>query len=460
MHYKYDIIVIGAGPGGYETAIKAAQIGKKVCVIESSNFGGTCLNVGCIPTKALLKSAAVYREVMDSDLFGVDGTSKERISINFEKVQERKSQVVNQLVMGVRYLLKANGVDIVNGRASFIDERSVCVGDDTISSDDIIIATGSKAAIPAFIKQQGTNHIIDSSQALNLDSLPASINIIGGGVIGIEFAYLFSSFGCKVTVIELMPGILPMIDEEISKLAQKRLQQMGVEFALGAKVSCICNNEVIFNIDGHDKSIKAEATLIAIGRIPNIDGLELDKAGVKTNKGTIVTDEKLMTNIPHIYAIGDVNGKVMLAHAASSEGMVALENICGRECKMSYDKIPSCIYLEPEIAAVGLSEKQAKEQYGNTKVGKFSMASNGKSLIEGNTDGIIKIILEGNTGKLIGAHLYGLHATDLIAEATLAINNSMNAESILNSIHPHPTISEAFHEAVMKAWCGKSINGL
>lgn len=461
MDYQYEIAVIGAGPGGYETAIKAAQLGKKTCIIEDTYFGGTCLNVGCIPTKTLIKTANVLDTVKHAGEFAVEGVDAGALKVDMAKLQKRKQRVVSTLVGGVKALLRANKVDIVEGRAGFVDPHTLAVGEKQVTAEYVIIATGSSVFMPPFIALEGENHLLTSTEALDLDHVPASVAVIGGGVIGVEFAYLLNKLGSKVTVLELMDHILPMVDPEVSALAQKRMAKDGVTFHLGAKVSKVKDDTVYYELNGAQEQVKAEAVLMAVGRVPNTEGLNAQAIGLEFDRRAIQTDLHLRTNLPNVYAIGDVNGKAMLAHTASHEGMVAVADICGHSEEMNYDRIPSCIYLEPEIACIGLTEGQAREKYGdNLKIGRFQMAANGKSLVEGDTDGLFKVIVEGETGEILGVHLYGQHVTDMIGEVSAAMTAEATAEEVIGSIHPHPTVSEALGEAFMAAWNGKAINSL
>ena len=455
-------MVIGAGPGGYETAIKAAQVGKKTCIIESTYFGGTCLNVGCIPTKTLIKSAELFGEVKEAAAFGVEGVDPARLTVNMKKLQERKAAVVKTLVNGVKGLLRGNKVAVVEGRASFVDAHTVSVGEKTVTGEYFIIATGSSVFMPPFIAQEGTNRILTSTEALDLEHVPDSVAVIGGGVIGVEFAFLLNQLGSKVTVLELMDHILPMVDAEVSALAQKRLAKAGVTFALGAKVSRIKDDTVYYELDGKEQTVAADAVLMAVGRTPNTEGLNAEGIGLEFDRKAIRTDGRMRTNLPHLYAIGDVNGKVMLAHTASHEGMVAVADLCGQPTgEMDYDRIPSCIYLDPEIACIGLTEAQAREKYGDrVKIGRFGMAANGKSLVEGDTDGLFKVIVDSELGEILGVHLYGKRVTDMIGEVSVAMAAEATAEEVIHAIHPHPTFNEALGEAFRAAWNGRAINAL
>jgi len=457
--YEYEITVIGGGPGGYVAAIKAAKEGKKVCLIECANVGGVCLNEGCIPTKTLIKTANLYESILHADDFAIEGVEPEKISVSMKKLQSRRQAVVNQLVGGVKGLLRGNKVTVVEGRASFADAHTVTAGEKKITSEYFIIATGSDTFLPPFIAQEGKNDVITSREALLLEELPKSVAIIGGGVIGIEFAYLLGTLGSKVTVLELMDNILPMVDEEVSAMARKRMEQRGIVFHTGAKVTKIKDNSVLFETKGGERSIAADKVLMAVGRVPSTEGLGAKEIGVNFEKNAIVTDEFMRTNVKNIYAIGDVNGKVMLAHTASHEGVAAVAHICGKPACVHYDRIPSCIYLEPEIAAIGLTEKQAREKCPDVKVGKFPMVANGKSLVEGDTDGIVKVVLDGATGEILGVHLYGKHVTEMAAEISAAMTLEATADEIIDTVHPHPTVSESIPEAFMAAY-GKAIHYL
>lgn len=459
--YDYDIAVIGAGPGGYETAIKAAQMGKKTCIIESNYFGGTCLNVGCIPTKTLIKTANVLEEIKNASQFAVRGVDAGQVSVDMKALQARKSTVVKTLVNGVKGLLRGNQVTAAEGRASFVDTHTVSVDGKNITAEFFIIATGSRVFMPPFIAREGDTNIITSTEALNLDHIPGSIAIIGGGVIGVEFAYLLNKLGSKVTVLELMDHILPMVDPEISEMAQARMERDGITFRLGAKVGRVKDHTVFYELDGKEQEVTSQVVLMAVGRTPDTEGLNAEGIGIAFDRAAIRTDGYMRTNILNIYAIGDVNGKVMLAHTASHEGMVAVNHICGHKEEMNYERIPSCIYLEPEIACIGLTEAQARERFGGSiKIGRFHMAANGKSLVEGDTGGMFKVIVDGGLGEILGVHLYGKHVTDMIGEISVAMAAEATAEEVIRAIHPHPTVNEALGEAFMAAWNGKAINSL
>lgn len=441
----YDIVVIGGGPGGYVAAIRAAQRGKKTALIEMDSLGGVCLNRGCIPTKALLRSAEALKNVRESTKYGIirDGSA---VHLDLHLVQKRKQQVVSQLVGGVAGLLKANGVARLNGVGEILDAHRVKVGEQTYTVDYFILATGAEAK-QLSVPTDPEMPVLTSNELLNLTELPKDMLIIGGGVIGIEFAYFLATLGCQVTIVEFLSKILPMVDEEMTEKVSQQLAAMGVTIYTDAKVTAIKKDGAEIERQGKTEAISASAVLVAVGRVPNLAGIPYEGLNLKTEKGAIVTDLGLKTSVENIYAIGDVNGKSMLAHTASMEGIVAVENICGGKEKMNYDLIPNGIYLQPELAWVGLTETQAREKYGKVKVGKFPLMANGKAKVDGEEGGLIKVILEPEFHEIVGVHLHCLHATDLIAEATLAMKLEATAEEMVKTIHPHPTISEIYPEA-------------
>ena len=459
MAYDYDITVIGGGPGGYVAAIKAAQEGRRVCLVEGGKIGGVCLHEGCIPTKTLLKTANLLHEIREAERYAIAGVDPARLAVSMPALQKRKQSVVGKLAGGVRALLRGNKVTLAEGFAAFADPHTVTVNGTAIRSEFFIIATGSSVLMPPSIKREGAASVITSKEALELDRVPASIVVIGGGAIGIEFAYLFNRLGSTVTVLELMDHILPAVDEEVSSLARKRLTRDGVTIRLGARVHTLRDNQVLYEMGGVQASVEAETVLMAVGRAPAAEGLNARGIGLEFDRDAIKTDAGLRTSIPHIYAIGDVNGRHMLAHTASHEAVAAVENILGRNVEMRYNAIPSCIYLDPEIACIGLTEKQAREQRASVKTGTFPMAANGKSLVEGDADGMMKVIVDGDCGEILGVHLYGKHVTDMIAEMSLAMSLEAAPDEVIRAVHPHPTISEALPEAFM-AVCGKAIHSL
>lgn len=444
---KYDIVVIGAGPGGYVAAIKAGQLGAKVAIIEKNAIGGVCLNIGCIPTKALIKSTRVYQEVLNSDEFGIT-LDQNSVKVDIEKVVKRKDIVVKKLTSGVSMLLKKNKVDVITGEAKIVDKNNIEVNGETIQTNNIIIATGASPVIPPIpgVKEGiESGFILTSKEALSLNKIPTNLVVVGGGVIGIEFATIYASFGSNVTVIEMADNILVNIDDEVRTAYLKSLKKQNINVITKGAVTKVEKDKVIYTLDGKNHEVPADKVLMSVGMRPNTKGLE--HLGFEITKHGITTNEKLETTVKGIYAIGDVNGKYMLAHVASAEGIIAAENIMGKPAKMDYNKVPSGIYGTPEIANVGLTEQQAKAQGIDYKVSKFPLVANGKSLAEGEVDGFIKIIANKKYNEVIGVHILAPHATDLISEAVVLMELEGTAYELAKAIHPHPTLSESIMEA-------------
>lgn len=453
-HMK-KIVVIGGGVGGYVAAIRAAQLGAEVTLIEKQHIGGTCLNEGCIPTKVLLHTGELYSELLIGEEYGIKINGE--ASIDWEKLQQRKAKVVSQLVGGVKVLLQYNKVNVISGEATLNTKNSVIVtkqnGEkETIEGDNIIIATGSEPFIPP-IPGAKSKGVIDSTGALNLDKIPKSMTIIGGGVIGIEFAYLYSTLGTKVNIVEMMPEILPRIDGEIVALMRMLLENKNIKIFTNAKVTSINEDKDNLNIEVETEKDKivltSEKVLLSVGRKARIEGLNLEGVGIKTEKNLISVNQKMETNIPGIYAIGDVSGKTMLAHVASEQGVIAAENIMGINSNMDYKVVPSCIYTKPEIASVGMTEQEVKEKKIAYKTGKFPLSGNGKSIIANETEGFVKIISDEKYGEILGVHMIGPRATELIAEAALAIKLEATVDEIIATIHAHPTVSESIKESAL-----------
>lgn len=448
------VVVIGGGPGGYVAAIRAAQLGAKVTLVEKEKVGGTCLNVGCIPTKVLLHTAEMYSEIKEAKKIGLNVSG---VEVDWDALQKRKNYVVRRLVSGVKTLLASNNVELIEGEASIENRKSVLVtkADGTtlkVEADDIIIATGSYPFMPPF-EGVGLPGVMDSTGALSLEEIPKSMVIIGGGVIGIEFASLFRSFGCQVTIVEMLPYILPPIDGELRDILKNLLVKSGVKIYTSAKVTSIKQGgeglQVSVSLNDEEMVLSSEKVLVAVGRRPSIGGLNLEQAGVQTERGSVVVNDKMETNVEGIYAIGDCTGKIMLAHVASDQGVVAAENIMGHDSKMDYKTVPSCVYTKPELASVGMTEEQAKEKGIDYKVGKFPLIANGKSLIMNETDGMIKIIADSKYGEVLGVHMLGPRATDLITEAALALKLEATVQEIITTVHAHPTVGEAVREAAL-----------
>jgi dihydrolipoamide dehydrogenase len=448
----YDLIVIGGGPGGYVAAIRAAKLGLKTAIAEKEQFGGVCLNRGCIPTKTFLRSLEILNELRDAADFGVSGIDAGNAGLDMKKVQARKKKITSELVVGVNALLKKNKVDILTGEAHIQDRYTVTIGAKIHTTEHIIIATGSEVkSLPDGIIER--KEILTSDTVLNLERIPDEITVIGGGVIGVEFAYFFAGAGAKVTIVEFLDRILPTIDEEIADMAADNLRKAGIAIYTGAKVTKITEEAVEFEKDGKMEKVSAVNVLMAVGRAPRL-GADIEKLGIRTEKGAIVTDERMRTSAPNIYAVGDVNGKHMLAHAASAEGIVAVENIAGKDAVIEYGAVPGAIYINPEIASVGMSEAEARARRSDIRVGRFPIAANGKSKVEGDARGLVKVIIDGEYGEILGVHLYCQRATDMIAEAVAAINAEATADEMVRAIHPHPTVSEAIQEAFHAALGG------
>ncbi len=447
------ITIIGGGFGGYVAALRAAQLGAQVNLIEKDSIGGTCLNWGCIPTKALVYSSEKYSEMQNARRFGIEVSD---INLNMKRVIKNKEKVVKQLVSGVEFLLKKHDVNVINGTASLKDKNTVSVKTadrvKELDTDYIIIATGSKVK-KAPIKGVDSDGVLTSKKILELTDLPDSLAIIGGGVIGMEFAFIFANFGVDVKVIEYLDNILPGLDKEIVSEISSIARREKIDITTGAEVKEISKDEEKYNINykkGEEQhELKTEKVLVATGREANFGGLELEKHGIEKENNSIKVDKHLKTSVDNIYAVGDVTGKILLAHVASHQGIVAAENIMGEEKEMDYDAVPSAIFTKPEIATVGITEKEAKEENIDYKVGKFPFRANGKIKTMNKRKGFIKIIIKKDNHEILGCSIIGTHATDLIHELTLAVNKNMKVEDIIETIHAHPTTSEVIHEAAL-----------
>ena len=447
---KKRIIVIGAGPGGYVTAIKAAQLGADVSVIEEDHVGGTCLNVGCIPTKALIHVSSLYDSIIrEAGTVGVHVTGA---AVDWSEAVKYKESVVKRLVGGVDSLLKANGVKKYTGHGRIIDAHTVDAAGEELTADYIILATGSE---PVYLKLPGADlpGVLDSTQALALTKIPKSIVIIGGGVIGIEFAAMFAAVGAKCTIVEALPYILPPVDKEIVALVQGDLEKRGIEVAVNSKVESIERQDGLLTVyakrQEEDLAVTGEAVIVAVGRRPRTANIGLEDAGVVLERGRIVTDEHFRTSVPGIFAVGDCNGKLMLAHAASAQGVAAVEYIMRGEGSFEEATAPACIYLEPEVAGVGLREDEAAAKGIEYKAGRFMLSGNGKSLIENGGVGMIKIIADAKYGEVLGVHMYGPRVTELIAACSLAIRLEATVDELISTIWAHPSVGEAIGEAAL-----------
>ena len=452
---EYQLIVIGAGPGGYEAAIRAAQLGLTTALIERRDVGGPCLNRGCIPTKAMLHSAQLYREAANFELFGLH---TENTSFDWAKVHQRKNDVVVKLRTGIEQLIKANKIDFFNNSASILGKNDVQLDQgEVIRGENILIATGSVPARPPIPGLDLPNvvtsdELLDDPHFTQADSLAKEILIIGGGVIGVEFASVFSSFGCHVTIVEAMERILPTMDREISQSLNMVLKKRGVSIHTGAMVEKLEQDEnglvCHFTEKGKAQAVPAQQVLVAIGRRPNTQGLFAEGFEVACERGRIVTDENFRTSVDSIYAIGDVTSKIQLAHMASAQGICAVHTIAGQKPPIDLRYVPGCIYTDPEIASVGITEDEAKQQGIPVKKGKFLMTGNGRSLIDEQERGFIKVLAHQETDVILGAQLMCSRATDIVAELATAIVNGLTCAQLAGVIRPHPTFCEGVTEAV------------
>ncbi len=446
----FDIVIIGGGPGGYVAAIRGAQLGGKIALIEKDVIGGTCLNRGCIPTKSMLASADLFNKVKEAAEFGIN---IENYSVSLEKIIERKDSIVKQLTGGVSSLLAYHKVTVINGNGVIKNTNSIEVTKndgsvEIVEAKNIIVATGSEAATIASLGYDGVN-VLTSTELLNLKEQPNSLLIIGAGVIGCEFASVFSSIGTNVTMVEALDRVLPMVDQEISKRFTMLLKKKKIGVHTSVMVEKVTKGPegMIVSLN-NGKELIADKVLIGIGRTFNSKNIGLENVGVGVGKkGEIITDSTMKTNIENIYAIGDVNGKILLAHAASAQGNQVVENILKNKTEdADVTFVPSAVYTLPEIAYIGLNEQEAKEKY-DVKIGKFPFTACGKALCIGEKDGFIKVIADANTDQILGVQIMGPHATDLIAEAVLAIRKGLSVEDVAKTIHAHPTISESMMEA-------------
>ncbi len=455
---SYDIIVIGSGPGGYVTAIRASQLGFKTAVVERENLGGICLNWGCIPTKALLKSAQVYEYLNHAKDYGI---SAENIKADFSGVVKRSRDVAEGMSKGVQFLMKKNKIDVIMGSAKVKAGKKVEVtGADgkvsVIDGSHIIIATGARSRQLPNLPQDGKK-IIGYREAMVLPKQPKSLVVVGSGAIGVEFAYFYATMGTKVTIVEFLPNIVPVEDEEVSKQLEKSFKKAGIEVMTDASVESVDTKgegcKVNVKTKNGNVTLEADVVLSAVGIEANITGLGLEETGIKTEKGKIITDKFYATNVPGYYAIGDCVGGQALAHVASAEGITCVEKIKGLHAEpVDYDNIPGCTYCQPEVASVGMTEKKAKEAGLQIKVGKFPFSASGKAKAAGAADGFIKLIFDAKYGELLGAHMIGANVTEMIAEIVAIRKLETTGHELIKTVHPHPTMSEAIMEAAAAAY--------
>ncbi len=444
---KHELVIIGAGPGGYVAAIRAAQLGIDTAVVEKEAVGGVCLNWGCIPTKALLKSAKVYETIKNAKSYGID-VDKDAVNVDFKKVMKRKERIVKKLTNGVGFLLKKNKVTLYEGEAVVEDAHTIKVGEETLQTEKLIIATGARPAVPPIEGlQEGleSGFVLTSKPLLDIDHVPEKLVVVGGGVIGTEFATIFNSFGSDVTILEREEDILPGVDNEVKEHFKKKLKKDKIKVVTGANVETVKDGKVTYMHADESQTLEADKVLLAAGMRPNTEGLE--KLGLALEEGAIKTDALMRTNIEDVYAIGDVNGKLLLAHVASKEGITAVEHMKGIERPMDYDKMPSGIYTFPEIAQVGFTEEEVKEKGIAYKKSVFPITANGKALAEGQSVGLVKIIATKEMNEVIGVHILAEGATEMISEAVLGMTLEALADDIAHAVHPHPTLAEMVMEA-------------
>lgn len=454
----YDVIVLGSGPGGYPAAIRASQLGKKVAIIERESLGGICLNWGCIPTKALLKSAQVFEHAKHASDYGIEVNNP---TANFDAVIKRSRGVADKMNKGVQFLMKKNKIDVIMGDGKLVAANKLEVtGKDgkkqTYDAKNIIIATGARARELPALKLDGEK-VIEYRKAMSLEKQPESIVIVGSGAIGTEFAYFYNSLGTKVTIVEFLPRIVPVEDEEVSKELERSFKKQGITVMTNSEVTKVDTSgkgikATVKTADG-EKTLEADVLLSAVGIAPNTENIGLEQVGIKTDKGRILVDGHQQTNIKGVYAIGDCTPHQALAHKASKEGIIAAEHLAGKNPEpIDYGNVPGCTYCSPEISSVGLTEKAAKDAGYEIKVGKFPFVASGKATAAGETTGFVKVIYDAKYGEFLGCHMIGYNVTECIAEVVAARKLETTAHEILNAVHPHPTISEAVKEATAVAY--------
>jgi dihydrolipoamide dehydrogenase len=455
---NYDVLVLGSGPGGYVAAIRASQLGLKTAVIERESLGGICLNWGCIPTKALLKSASVYESMVHAEEYGL---TAQPIEFDFTKVVERSRGVANKMSNGVQFLMKKNKVDVINGEGKLVSANKIAVTDadgkvTEYDATNVILATGARSRVLPNLPQDGKK-IIGYREALTLPSLPKSMVIVGSGAIGSEFAYFYQTMGCQVTLVEYMPNIVPVEDEEVSKALARSFKKAKMKVMTNSSVESVdtSGKECVVTIKtkkGEEK-VNAEVVLSAVGIVANIENIGLEDVGVATDAGKVLVDEYGQTNIPSVWAIGDIVPGAALAHVASHEGIVAVEKIAGLNPRpIDKGNIPGCTYTTPEIASVGMTEKKAKEAGFDIKVGKFPFSASGKASAAGHNEGFVKLIFDAKYGELLGGHMIGYNVTEMVADLVSIRQLETTGHEIINTVYPHPTMSEAIMEAAADAY--------
>lgn len=458
---NYDLVILGSGPGGYVAGIRAGQLGMKTAVVERAEIGGVCLNWGCIPSKALLRNAEVLNLINEAGRFGiqVDG-----VAADFSKAIDRSREVVGRLTKGVGFLLKKNGVDVISGSGSLVDANTVRVapavgtgGDDprTLNATNVMIATGARQRGLPNLPIDGTI-VITSRQALELREAPKRVVIVGGGATGAEFGYLWNSYGSEVTIVELMPRLVPLEDEEVGVQLGRSFKKMGIKAMTGSQVLGVSSESGAAKVtvsDGETESvIECDRVLVAVGVAGNVEGIGLEEAGVATERGFIPVDDGMRTNVPGVYAIGDVTGKLLLAHVASAQGVTAVETMAGQDPPaLDYGLMPKAVYCRPQVASFGMTEQEARDAGRELKIGKFPLSASGKALALAESDGFIKVVSDAEIGEILGVHMIGAEVTELLGEASLAKLLEGTTTEVGWLVHPHPTISEALKEAALAA---------
>ncbi|MCB4808298.1 dihydrolipoyl dehydrogenase [Tamlana sp. 62-3] len=450
---KYDIIVLGSGPGGYVTAIRASQLGFKTAIIEKENLGGVCLNWGCIPTKALLKSAQVFEYLKHAEDYGLN---VKEASHDFDAVVKRSRGVADGMSKGVQFLMKKNKIDVINGYGKIKPGKKVDVDGTEYSADNIIIATGARSRELPSLPQDGKK-VIGYREAMSLPKQPKKMIVVGSGAIGVEFAYFYNSMGTEVTIVEYLPNIVPVEDEDVSKQVERSFKKNGVKIMTSAEVTSVDTSgdgvKATVKTKKGEEILEADIILSAVGIKTNIENIGLEDVGIVVDRDKILVNDFYQTNIPGYFAIGDVTPGAALAHVASAEGIICVEKLAGMHVEaLDYGNIPGCTYCTPEIASVGLTEKAAREKGLDIKVGKFPFSASGKASAGGNKEGFVKVIFDAKYGEWLGCHMVGAAVTDMIAEAVVARKLETTGHEILKAVHPHPTMSEAVMEAVADAY--------
>lgn len=450
---KFDVIVLGSGPGGYVAAIRASQLGFKTAVVEKENLGGVCLNWGCIPTKALLRSAEVFEYLKNAESYGLSAGGVDK---DFTKVVERSRKVADGMSKGVQFLMRKNKIEVIQGTGTLKPGKKIEVDGKEYAADHIIIATGARSRELPGLRQDGKK-IIGYREAITLKKQPKSMIVVGSGAIGVEFAHFYNAMGTEVTIVEYLPNLVPVEDEEISKQFERSFKKAGIKVMTNASVEKVDtsgkNVKATVKTGKGEEILEAEIVLSAVGVVSNIENIGLEEVGIVTDKGKIVVNDWYQTNIPGYYAIGDVVPGQALAHVASAEGILCVEKIAGKQVEaLDYGNIPACTYATPEIASVGMTEKQAKEAGYEIKVGKFPFSANGKASAAGTTEGFVKVIFDAKYGEWLGCHMIGAGVTDMIAEAVLGRKLETTGYEVLKAVHPHPTMSEVVMEAVADAY--------